>query len=155
MDYPNMKFAFISEQGNIEDSGYTPYELMGRMPYLKSTIGNKEVLINFDTGATGWLYFPLSFKDSLNLLAPLKPWKKSWNNQTGTTNSFVGQDSQSINFGDYIIERPTIIFLPDIEDIFVGSSLLQDFKLTFYVSKQFVKMERDKESKKIEIPLQN
>lgn len=152
MDYPNLKFAFISSGDEIDSTKYTSYELLGRMPYVQSTINEKDYHINFDTGASGWLYFPLALKDSINLSKGPKPWKKSWNNQTGTTNSFVGQLSESIQFGDYLIKQPDIIFLPDIEDIFVGSSLLQQFKLTFLVYEKMVLMQSTSSDKEIIIP---
>jgi len=142
MDYPNMKFAFVSETNEPVDSAYSKYEEMGRMPYLKSNIGDKTVLINFDTGASGWLYFPSFYKDSVTLKTPVEKHKKVWNNQTGTTQSEIAEINNSISFGNYKIVEPTVVFLPDIEDVFVGSSLLKDFKLTFYTSQKLVKMER-------------
>jgi len=142
MDYPNMKFAFVSETNEPVDSAYSKYEEMGRMPYLKSNIGDKTVLINFDTGASGWLYFPSFYKDSVTLKTPVEKHKKVWNNQTGTTQSEIAEINNIISFGNYKIVEPTVVFLPDIEDVFVGSSLLKDFKLTFYTSQKLVKMER-------------
>lgn len=153
MDYPNMKFAFISETNEPKDSTYSKYEEIGRMPYLKSKIGNKNAYINFDTGASGWLYFPSSFKDSLNFKTPIQNGKEMWNNQTGTTQSANAQISDNVSFGNFVIKEPKVIFLPDIEDVFVGSSLLKDFKLTFYTSQKLVKMERDKENNIIIIPI--
>lgn len=152
MDYPNMKFAFVSETNEPVDSTYSKYEEMGRMPYLKSKIGNKTVLINFDTGASGWLYFPSFFKDYVTLKTSLEKHKKVWNNQTGTTQSERAEIGNNIRFGNYTIVEPTVVFLPDIEDVFVGSSLLKDFKLTFYTSQKLVKMERNHGNSTIRIP---
>ena len=155
MDYPNMKFAFIYEPENIDDLKLTKYELHGRMPYLKSKIGDKEIFMYFDTGAVGWLYFPLSLKDSVSFKVPLKKWKKLWNNQTGTTESFIGQVNENINFGDFNIELPWIFFEPGLDEVLVSSSLLKEFKLTFYVDKKLVGMERTSSSNKIVIPIQD
>lgn len=155
MDYPNMKFAFIQEIDEPKDSTYSKYEEIGRMPYLKCKIGKKSAYINFDTGASGWLYFPSSFKDSLNFKTAIRNGEEMWNNQTGTTQSTNAQISDNVSFGNFVIKEPNVIFLPDIEDIFVGSSLLNDFKLTFYTSQKLVKMDRDKESNIIIIPIKD
>ena len=152
MDYLNMKFAYISDRNEPIDSTYSSYEEIGRMPYLSSKIGDKIVYINFDTGASGWVYFPLFMKDSLNLKTSIQTGKQLWNNQTGITQSAIAQINDDINFGNFIIRKPTIVFLPDIEDIFVGSSLLKDFKLTFYTSRKLVKMDRKAENNIINTP---
>jgi len=154
MDYPNMKFAFISETNELKDSTYSQYEEIGRMPYLKAKIGDKYAYINFDTGASGWLYFPSSFKDSLNFKTAIRNGKEVWNNQTGTTQSAKAQISDNVSFGNFVIKEPLVVFLSDIDDIFVGSSLLKDFKLTFYISQKLVKMNRDKENDIIIIPVE-
>ncbi|MEZ5043330.1 MAG: hypothetical protein R2828_25765 [Saprospiraceae bacterium] len=155
MDYPNLKFAFISDSIEQKDTSFSSYEVVERMPYLKSKIGSKIVNINFDTGASGWLYFPFSYKDSLELKHPIRPGKETWNNQTGITQSEYAEILDNVSFGNFTIKEPNVVFLPDIEDVFVGSSLLKDFKLSFYVSQKLVKMEREIESKDIIIPLNN
>jgi len=152
MDYPQMQFAFISDLDMPVDSTFVSYEVLGRMPYLKSIIGGKPFLVNFDTGASGWLYFPSAMRDSVNIRTAIKNGAKVWNNQTGTTQSTTAQISDDIHFGNYIISAPVVVFLPDIEDIFVGSSLLSDFKLTFYTSRKLVKMERQTSNFIIQIP---
>lgn len=155
MDYPNMKFAFVSEIDEQKDPKIIKYIVFGRMPYLRSKIGDKNILINFDTGASGWVYFPSNFIDSLNLNSQIKKSKKVWNNQTGVTQSSYARLNDNINFGNFIIKEPTVVFLPDIEDIFIGSSLLKDFKLTFYTSQKLLKMERDNDNKFIVVPSLN
>ena len=77
-----------------------------------------------------------------------------WNNQTGTTQSAKAQISDNVSFGNFVIKEPLVVFLSDIDDIFVGSSLLKDFKLTFYISQKLVKMNRDKENDIIIIPVE-
>lgn len=147
MDYPGMKFAFISDPDPNEnismDPAWIKYEELGRMPYINSKIGERNIYINFDTGAAGWLYFPSYLIDSLDLKTAVSKGNKTWNNQTGTTQSVKAQLANNVSFGDFVITEPTVVFLPDIEDAFVGSSLLKDFKLTFYPSSRLVKMERD------------
>ena len=155
MDYPNLKFAFIPESNEKEDTSFTSFEVIGRMPYLNSKIGSKTVKINFDTGASGWLYFPSSYKDSLELKHPISLGKETWNNQTGITQSEYAEILDNVSFGNFTIKEPKVVFLPEIEDAFVGSSFLKEFKLSFYVSQKLVKMEREIESKDIIIPLGN
>lgn len=152
MDYPRMQFAFIADLAMPVDSSFMAYEVRGRMPYLKSTIGDKQILINFDTGASGWLYFPSAMKDSINFRTPIKNNGKVWNNQTGTRQSAKAQINEDVRFGNYIIPSPTVIFLPDINDIFVGSSFFKDFKLTFYISQKLVKIENNSDNYVIHIP---
>lgn len=142
MDYPNMKFAFISIPESEADSSWLSYVLLKRMPYLRSKVGQKEVLINFDTGAGGSLFFPLHWKDSLHFHAPIAKGKVMYNNQTGYAQTYTGQLMENVYFGKQLIPAPHIILDPDIEDVFVGSAFLRDFKLTFIPSKKMVKMDR-------------
>ena len=152
MDYPNMKFAFIQEDPEQKDDTYIKYEVVSRMPYLRSTVENKKVLINFDTGATLWLYFPLRMKDSVQLLTPLKTFGEMTNNQTGTTMTYIGKLTGDVVFGNYTIKSPHVIFDPDIDDMYVGSSLLNQFKLSFYTKHELVKMDRAEKGNLIVIP---
>ncbi len=141
MDYPNMKFAFISTPDAEPDSSWLSYELLERMPYLRSKVGQKEVLINFDTGAAGNLYFPMHWKDSLHFQATIAKGKVMYNNQTGYAQTYTGQLTENVYFGKQLIPSPKIVLDPDIEDVFVGSAFLKDFKLTFIPSQKLVKMD--------------
>jgi len=132
LDYVDMKFAFIDAPNLPLDENYISYETLGRMPYLKSKIGKKDAYINFDTGASQWLYFPLTWKDSISFKAPLKDHKVLTNNQTGKTLTYIGQIKEDVSIGNYTLKTPYVIFDPEIEDLFIGSSLLHDFKLFFY-----------------------
>lgn len=152
MDYPHMKFAFIQQETEQKDNAYIRYEIVSRMPYLKSTVENKKVLINFDTGASLWLYFPLRMKDSVQLLTSLEAFREMTNNQTGTTMTYIGKLKGDVVFGNYTIKSPYVIFDPDIDDIFVGSSLLNQFKLSFYTRQELIKMERAEKGNLIVIP---
>ncbi len=152
IDYPKMSFAFIQSEPEQKDNTYIKYEVISRMPYLRSAIGKKKVLINFDTGAALWLYFPLHLKDSLQLLTPIKEFRKMTNNQTGRTMTYIGQLGQDVIFGNYTIQSPYVVFDQDIDDIFVGSSLLNQFKLTFYTKQELVKMDRTEKGNLIVIP---
>ena len=147
-----MEFAFVSEINNPDDSTYIKYTEISRLPYLNCLIAGKNILINFDTGASGWLYFPSIMQDSINLKTSIKKSKKVWNNQTGITQSTYVQLRDNISFGNYVIMEPTVVFLPEIEDVFVGSSLLKNFKLTFYTSQKLVKMESVLENNIIIVP---
>lgn len=152
IDYPNMQFAFIGKEPGQKDSTYIKYELMSRMPYLKSKIGNSISYVNFDTGADLWLYFPLRLKDSLQFKTPVTEFKEMGNNQTGKTMTYMGQIKEDIIFGNYTIVSPYIVFDPNIEDIYVGSSLLNQFKLSFFPNLELVKMDRLEKGNLIVIP---
>ena len=152
LDYPNMRFAFVSEINEPVDSTYIKYTELGRLPYINSRLADKNILINFDTGASGWLYFPSAMQDSIILKTPVKKSKKVWNNQTGIIQSSYARLRDDISFGNFVITEPTVVFLPDIEDVFVGSSLLKNFKLTFYTSQKLVKMESVLENNIIIVP---
>jgi len=153
IDYPNMLFEFIDEEPETKDSSYIKYELIGRMPYLKSKIGNKFSYINFDTGAALWLYFPLQLKDSFQLKTPISEFKEMTNNQTGKVMTYIGQLKDDVIFGNYTISSPVVVFDPNIEDIYVGSSLLNQFKLSFFTKSELVKMDRFEKGKLIVIPI--
>ena len=75
LDYPNMRFAFVSEINEPVDSTYIKYTELGRLPYINSRLADKNILINFDTGASGWLYFPSAMQDSIILKTPVKKSK--------------------------------------------------------------------------------
>ncbi len=152
LDYPEMRFAFIIENTHSPDSGFTSIHTIGRMPYLRSRIEEKDYYMNFDTGATLWLYFPLHLKDSIKLSAPLREFKKMHNNQTGTTMTYIGQLQSDVPFGPYTIKAPFVVFDPNIEDIYVGSSLLSQFKLIFYPEQGLVKMIRNSGNLLLSIP---
>lgn len=154
IDYPNRIFSFLEgDTISNPDDRYIKYETPGRMPYLKSKIGNKEVVINFNTGAELWLYFPYSWKDSLKLKEPIKEFKKMTNNQTGTVMTYIGQLEEDIFFGNYKMPQPYVVFDKEIEDAFVGGCSLQDFKLSFYTTQELVKMERSNDSRTIIVPV--
>ena len=152
LDYPNMKFGFISNEPAAQEPTSVKYSVIGRMPYLESKIGNKTCYINFDTGASLWLYFPLNMKDSVQLVSPIKEFKQMSNNQTGKAMTYIGQLKNDVFFGNFRISSPHVIFDPEIEDVFFGSSLLNQFKLTFYTKQEYVNFERNEKGNMIVIP---
>ena len=91
-------------------------------------------------------------KDSVQLLTSLEAFREMTNNQTGTTMTYIGKLKGDGVFGNYTIKSPYVIFDPDIDDIFVGSSLLNQFKLSFYTRQELIKMERAEKGNLIVIP---
>ncbi|MCB0655170.1 MAG: clan AA aspartic protease [Saprospiraceae bacterium] len=152
MDYQTMRFGYVGPLEDRPDDHYLPFEVLGRIPYVKTRIGSKEIYLNFDTGASGWLYFPETWKDSLILSSSLQAGNNLWNNQTGHTRTSYAQLKENIPFGYYHITKPTVVFLPEVEDAFVGSALLSDFQLTFYPDQKVVKMVRAIPDRQILVP---
>lgn len=126
------------------------FEVDQRMPFLPVMFGNERVLVNFDTGASGWLVMPSEFKGKLQFAVPLVPGPTMWNNQTGHTRVEIGRLAVDLQFGSYNVVLPRIEIDSGASFPFFGCSLLNRFSLTFDIPNRRVRIRGPK--KPIHVP---
>lgn len=119
------------------------YEVHGRMPYVRGRIGDRDVLLNFDTGAANYIVFPAFMADSLPLDGVPVPGPVLFNNQTGSVRVTVGRLSEDLVVGPHVIERPAVLFDPDVEDAWLGSAILADARLELDTDRLVLRLRSD------------
>lgn len=143
LDYPGMAFAVGGESlpKPASDPLVFEYVLERRMPFLPAHLGERELKLNFDTGASGWIVLPAAMKKDLPLAGAPVPGFSVFNNQTGSARVELARLNGDLRFGPMILPDPMVQFDPDVEEPFVGSSLLAHFRLTFDPANRRVRME--------------
>jgi|GEM_PF-1286629 len=143
LDYPGMCFTVGGEPlpPPTEDSRVFAYELKHHMPFLAARLGDRELSLNFDTGAFGWIVLPASMKSELSLAAAPVPGFKVFNNQTGSARVELARLNGTLEFGPLRLPEPMVQFDPDVEEPFVGSSLLARLRLSFDPANRRVRMQ--------------
>ena len=116
------------------------YVIVDRLPYILAWLGTDTLRLNFDTGATNRIVFPASWKDRLPLAGPVRGGPVLSNNQTGTTTTELAPLSESITFGGFTIDTPTVILDPDVSDAWLGAELLADYVMEFDPQRLRVRM---------------
>lgn len=123
--------------------GVLAYDVHGRMPYVRGRIGERDVLLNFDTGASNYIVFPAFMADSLPLDGTPVPGPVLFNNQTGSIRVLVGRLSEDLIVGTHVIERPAVLFDPDVEDAWLGSAILADARLELDTKRLVLRLRSD------------
>jgi hypothetical protein len=132
MDYPGMRFSFHRDTLPTPNGrDVVPYEVMGRMPYVRGVSGSDTLLLNINTGAVEWMTVPLAWKDRLRWEEQPSPGPRVSNNQTGETGVMVARLATPIRLGAIGLGRPRVYLNPDADDGWLGNELLQQFTLTF------------------------
>lgn len=101
-----------------------------RLPYFSARIGDREILLNPDTGASEEMTVPAAWESWLPLDGEAEPGPVTHNNQTGTTRVRVGRLALNLRVGELILGRPLVYFNPDAEDTWLGSGLLRYYVLS-------------------------
>lgn len=132
MNYPGKLFSFHRDSLPAPNGrDVLPYELIGRMPFVRAITGTDTLLLNFDTGAAEWMTVPLAWRDSLRWETEPSGGPTVSNNQTGATRVLVARLQAPLRIGDVIVERASVYLNPDADGAWLGSGLLQHFTLTF------------------------
>jgi hypothetical protein len=124
--------------------GAISYEVHGRMPYVRARIGEREVLLNFDTGATNHVVFPQFMADSLPVEAPPVPGPVLYNEQTGPVRVLVARLAEDIVVGPHVIEKPVVLFDPAVDDAWLGSAILAAARLEFDTERLVARVTADR-----------
>ena len=142
LDYPARRLSFSRE--GIADpnaAGVQAYDLIGRMPFLRATIGGQSLSVNLDTGATEWMTLPLAWKDRYAWREAPTEGPLTTNNQTGETRVLKGVLAQPVLLGELRFEGHPVYLNGDAEDAWLGSSYLKQFALTFDPAQRLVRFE--------------
>ena len=107
------------------------YQLVGRMPYISVRLGLDSLLLNLDTGASEWMTVPPSWQSSLPWEAVPVPGRRTFNNQTGSTQVLEGRLAGTLRFGELTIISPLVYVNPDAEDAWLGAAAMAGAVWTF------------------------
>jgi hypothetical protein len=130
LDYPGRMLRLGPlELGEPDGDRTLAYEVASRLPYVHARVGDRDLLMNLDTGAFNWVVFPMAMADSLPLESSPQPGPALTNNQTGTTRNFVARLAVDLRIGGHVIERPVVMFDPAVEDAWLGSGILTRSRL--------------------------
>lgn len=144
LDYAGRTFRLGPvDLGEPDGDRTLAYEVASRLPYVEARVGDRAVLLNFDTGAFNWVVFPLAMADSLPLESPPQPGPALTNNQTGTTRSMVARLAVDIRLGGLVIERPVVLFDPAVEDAWLGSGILTGSRLEMDTGRRVLRLTSD------------
>lgn len=132
MNYPGVRLSFHRDSLPAPNGrDVLPYEVVGRMPFVRAVTGTDTLLLNLDTGAAEWMTVPLAWKDSLRWEAEPSLGPTVTNNQTGDARVLVARLAAPLRLGGFVIERAPVYLNPDADSAWLGSGLLQHFTLTF------------------------
>lgn len=132
LDYPNNLFVIQKDalpKANSSDIfNYT--EVGGGVPQIQIKIGSHEVNAAIDSRSmSGTFKLPQQLVDKLTFLnRPIAVGK----GQTVSNTIAINQVSisESIRFGEFVFERPTVTYPSLNENAIIGSKLLQEFAIT-------------------------
>jgi predicted aspartyl protease len=150
LDYPRRTFGLgavrLPEPAGAtgKRDGVLSYQVRDRLPYIPARVGQRDILLNLDTGATNHIVFPLPMADSLPLAGPPAPGPVLYNNQTGSVRNFIARLDADIVFGGFVIERPVVFFSPAVEDAWLGSAILVDSRLELDTERQVLRLTTDR-----------
>ncbi len=116
------------------------YVVESRLPYVPARVGDRELLLNLDTGAANHIVFPAFMVDSLPLEAPPVPGPVLYNEQTGPVRNLVGRLAEDLVVGGHVIERPVVLFDPEVEDAWLGSAILVGARLELDTERQVLRL---------------
>ncbi|HJR52616.1 MAG TPA: hypothetical protein VJ982_02765 [Gemmatimonadota bacterium] len=132
LDFPGRRLVVHRDSlPSADGRAILDYVVVDRLPYILARLGADTLRLNFDTGATNRIVFPAVWKDRLPLAGPVRGGPVLSNNQTGTTTTELAPLSESITFGGFTIDAPTVILDPDVSDAWLGAGLLVDYVLDF------------------------
>jgi hypothetical protein len=141
LDYPGRMLRLGPlELGEPDGDRTLAYEVVSRLPYVHARIGDRDLLMNLDTGAFNWVVFPMAMADSLPLESSPQPGPALTNNQTGTKRNFVARLAVDLRIGGHVIERPVVMFDPTVEDAWLGSGILTGSRLELDTRRQVLRI---------------
>ncbi len=127
LDIPNRRLVL----GGVELTAADPeYVVAGRLPYLPARIGDRELLLNPDTGAAEEMTVPAAWEGSLPVAGQLRPGPVTYNNQTGSVRVRTARLGLDLRVGELVLGRPVVYFNPDAEDAWLGCGILQHYSLS-------------------------
>jgi len=126
-DFPAQRLVLgRSEVGE----GDPEYVIEDRLPYFPARIGEREVRLNPDTGAAQEMAVPADWEGKLPVDGEVRPGPVTENNQTGKTQVRVGKLGADLRVGELLVGRPEVYFSPDIDDAWLGCSVLRRYVLS-------------------------
>lgn len=144
LDYPGRTFTWEQRRESAPDSQQTcmSYQLRSRMPFVPVNVGDKTLLFNLDTGATGWFIVPQSMESELPFAGPARPGPQVWNERTGRTSTIMRRLDVDLRLGKFTVPRPWLMLDPALEedDLLLGSGFLQHFHLELDIAQRCVAM---------------
>lgn len=142
LDYPARRLT-LSRVGITDPSatGVHAYELIGRMPFLRASIGGQGLYVNLDTGASEWMTLPLAWKDRFTWREAPTEGPLTTNNQTGTTRVLEGVLLEPMWLGTLRFDAGRVYLNSDAEEAWVGSACLKQFALTFDPARRLVRID--------------
>jgi predicted aspartyl protease len=144
IDYPRQRLSWAPGQLPAPDGvALFEYELRDRMPYIPLQLGTDTLWFNVDTGATWWFYIPAEMEDRLPFTCPTLEGPTVWNQATGWRTLTSRQLATNLRLGPHVVEHPVLVLSPGLDELLVGSGLLQHFSVTFDLAQQRVEMIRD------------
>ncbi|MGH9380437.1 MAG: aspartyl protease family protein [Thermoanaerobaculia bacterium] len=129
--------------GSSEVTDVDPrYAVENRLPYFPARIGDREILLNPDTGAIEEMTVPAAWEDSLPLDGEPEPGPITHNEQTGATHVRVARLATDLRVGELTLGRPLVYFNPDAEDAWIGCGLLRHYVLSIDPERGRYRLER-------------
>jgi hypothetical protein len=141
LDFPNGKLIF--HRHSLPDPNGVSvlnYQVEGRMPYIKVSLGSDSLILNLDTGASEVMTIPVSMQSRLNWATTPKPGRTVSNNQTGRVQILEGHLSDTIRFGNFQIVSPLVYVNPDAEEAWLGAKAMNQAIWVFDPQQQRVKV---------------
>jgi hypothetical protein len=132
LDFPNRRFELHRRALPPPDGrSIFSYELQGRMPYVRVTLGTESLPLNLDTGATEWVTIPPRLQSRLRWLKPPAPGRTVTNNQTGRIRILEAHLAGTLRLGPLEIPEPLVYINPDADDAWLGAAAMSRAVWTF------------------------
>lgn len=144
LDFPGKRLVLHRESlPDPDDRTIFSYELVDRMPYVKVQLGGESLRVNLDTGASEWMTVPPSWQSRLRWAAAPVPGRKTFNNQTGSTQVLEGRLADALRFGELTVTSPLVYVNPDAEDAWLGAAAMAGAVWTFDPKNNRVRIQVD------------
>ncbi|MDX1661304.1 MAG: aspartyl protease family protein, partial [Gemmatimonadota bacterium] len=139
LDYPGGTLVLGATAATAEDLAFV---VEGRMPYLPARIGERELLLNLDTGATDDVTVPAAWESWLPIEGEPRPGPTLFNEQRGEHRVRVARLAADLRVGDLVLERPEVYLNPTVEDAWLGSGILQHYVVSIDPAARRVRLTR-------------
>jgi hypothetical protein len=141
LDYPARRFSLHRRRLGVPDNRTVlPYEVVGRMPFIRVSFGKDSLLANLDTGASEWFTLPPALRDSIRWSESPAPGPLVSNNQAGSTTVLIGRSLDSLSVGPLRLSAPPVYVNPDADTAWLGSASMRFARWTFDVVNERVEI---------------
>jgi hypothetical protein len=127
LDFPAQRLILGRSEATDGDPEYVVED---RLPFFPARIGERELLLNPDTGAAEEMTVPAGWEGSLPVEGEVRPGPVLHNNQTGAAQVRVATLGADLRVGELLLGRPLVYFNPDAEDAWLGCGILQRYALS-------------------------